>query len=73
MRLRGNDYNVREAGGVFGDLGTLIPFLVGYLTITQLDPVSTSWLPGFKFGRDSRPWSATAIFTRQTKSHNLRL
>ena len=39
MRLWGNDYNVREAAGAFGDLGTLIPFLVGYLTITKLDPV----------------------------------
>ena len=39
MRLWGNDYNVREASGAFGDLGTLIPFLVGYLTITKLDPV----------------------------------
>ena len=25
--------------GAFGDLGTLIPFLVGYLTITGMDPV----------------------------------
>jgi MFS superfamily sulfate permease-like transporter len=39
MRLWGNDYNVREAAGAFGDLGTLIPFLVGYLTITKLEPV----------------------------------
>jgi hypothetical protein len=39
MKLWGNDYNVREAAGAFGDLGTLIPFLVGYLTITKLDPV----------------------------------
>jgi len=39
MRLWGNDYTVREAAGAFGDLGTLIPFLVGYLTITKLDPV----------------------------------
>jgi hypothetical protein len=30
---------VREAAGAFGGLGTLIPFLVGYLTITKLDPV----------------------------------
>ena len=38
MRLGGNDYNLREAAGAFGDLGTLIPFLVGYLTIAKIDP-----------------------------------
>ena len=38
MRLAGNDYNLREAAGAFGDLGTLIPFLVGYLTIAKIDP-----------------------------------
>ena len=39
MRIGGNDYNLREAAGAFGDLGTLIPFLVGYLTIARMDPV----------------------------------
>ena len=39
MRLWGNEYDLREAAGAFGDLGTLIPFLVGYLTISKLDPV----------------------------------
>jgi predicted benzoate:H+ symporter BenE len=39
VRLGGNDYNLREAAGAFGDLGTLIPFLVGYLTIARMDPV----------------------------------
>ena len=39
MRIRGNDYDMREAAGAFGDLGTLIPFLVGYLTIAKMDPV----------------------------------
>jgi hypothetical protein len=38
MRVAGNDYDVREVAGAFGDLGTLIPFLVGYVTITRLDP-----------------------------------
>jgi hypothetical protein len=35
----GNTYNLRELAGAFGDLGTLIPFLVGYITIMKLDPV----------------------------------
>jgi MFS superfamily sulfate permease-like transporter len=35
----GNAYNLRELAGAFGDLGTLIPFLVGYITISKLDPV----------------------------------
>jgi MFS superfamily sulfate permease-like transporter len=39
MRIGGNDYTLRELAGAFGDLGTLIPFLVGYLTITRMDPV----------------------------------
>ncbi len=39
MKIGGNEYNLRELGGAFGDLGTLIPFLVGYITITQMDPV----------------------------------
>ena len=39
MRIGGNDYSLRELAGAFGDLGTLIPFLVGYITITGMDPV----------------------------------
>jgi hypothetical protein len=39
VRLGGNEYNLREFAGAFGDLGTLIPFLVGYITITKMDPV----------------------------------
>jgi len=39
MRLWGNDYNRMEFAGAFGDLGTLIPFVVGYITLNQMDPV----------------------------------
>jgi len=39
VRIGGNDYNLRELAGAFGDLGTLIPFLVGYITISNMDPV----------------------------------
>jgi hypothetical protein len=38
MRLRGNDYSRSELAGAFGDLGTLIPFLVGYITVAHVDP-----------------------------------
>jgi MFS superfamily molybdate transporter len=38
MRLGGNDYTLRELGGAFGDLGTLVPFLAGYIAITGMDP-----------------------------------
>jgi hypothetical protein len=38
MRVAGNEYSVREAAGAFGDLGTLIPFVVGYITINHMDP-----------------------------------
>ena len=39
MRLWGNDYNRMEFAGAFGDLGTLIPFVVGYITLNRMDPV----------------------------------
>jgi MFS superfamily sulfate permease-like transporter len=33
-----NVYDVGELGGAFGDLGTFVPFVVGYLAVTGLDP-----------------------------------
>jgi predicted benzoate:H+ symporter BenE len=39
VRIGGNDYTLQELAGAFGDLGTLIPFLVGYITLTKMDPV----------------------------------
>ena len=39
MRLWGNDYNKMELAGAFGDLGTLIPFIVGYITLNKMDPL----------------------------------
>jgi MFS superfamily sulfate permease-like transporter len=39
MRLWGNDYNRMEFAGSFGDLGTLIPFVVGYITLNKMDPL----------------------------------
>ena len=39
MRLWGNDYNRMEFAGAFGDLGTLIPFIVGYITLNKMDPL----------------------------------
>lgn len=38
MRVGGNEYSLREAAGAFGDLGTLIPFVVGYITVARMDP-----------------------------------
>ena len=37
MRVAGNEFNRSELAGAFGDLGTLIPFVVGYITINRLD------------------------------------
>jgi MFS superfamily sulfate permease-like transporter len=34
----GNVYDLNELGGAFGDLGTFVPFVAGYLAITGLDP-----------------------------------
>jgi predicted benzoate:H+ symporter BenE len=39
MRFWGNDYNKMEFAGAFGDLGTLIPFVMGYITLNHLDPL----------------------------------
>jgi MFS superfamily sulfate permease-like transporter len=39
VRIAGNEYSVREAAGALGDLGTLIPFLAGYITVSGMDPV----------------------------------
>ena len=39
MRLWGNEYNKMEFAGSFGDLGTLIPFAVGYITLNKMDPL----------------------------------
>src|SRR5512137_424485 len=39
MRLWGNDYNKMEFAGAFGDLGTLVPFVVGYITLNKMDPL----------------------------------
>jgi hypothetical protein len=35
----GNLYNTTEFAGEFGDLGTLIPFTVGYIVVNKFDPV----------------------------------
>jgi MFS superfamily sulfate permease-like transporter len=45
MRIGGNDYTLQELAGAFGDLGTLIPFVVGYITVAGMDPVGV--LVGF--------------------------
>jgi len=39
MRLWGNEFNKMEFAGAFGDLGTLIPFVVGYVTLNKMDPL----------------------------------
>ena len=39
MRLWGNEYDKMEFAGAFGDLGTLIPFVVGYITLNKMDPL----------------------------------
>ncbi len=38
MTLGGNRFDRSELAGAFGDLGTLVPFVVGYITIARLEP-----------------------------------
>lgn len=40
-----NRYDLKELSGAFGDLGTLVPFVVAYLAIVKMDP--TGVLLGF--------------------------
>lgn len=37
-RLRGNRFDRMEWTGAFGELGTLIPFVVAYLSMLSLGP-----------------------------------
>ena len=37
--IRGNRFDRLEWAGAFGDLGTLIPFVVAYLAVLKLDPL----------------------------------
>ena len=39
MKSARNRYDLQELAGAFGDLGTLIPFVIGYITINKMDPV----------------------------------
>jgi MFS superfamily sulfate permease-like transporter len=38
MGIAGNRYDLRELNGAFGDLGTLIPFVLGYVSVNRVDP-----------------------------------
>jgi predicted benzoate:H+ symporter BenE len=42
----GNQYNRLEWAGAFGDLGTLIPFIIGYILIMKLDPLGILFMFG---------------------------
>jgi hypothetical protein len=71
LQLRASS-GVQEGGGiltaVYGPSRAFLVRSVSCVVLTQhLGP------RGFKFGRDSSPWSATPYVMRQTKSHNPRL
>ncbi|RPJ53830.1 MAG: sulfate transporter [Acidobacteria bacterium] len=38
MQKGGNAYNLQELAGAFGDLGTLIPFVIGYISLNGMEP-----------------------------------
>lgn len=42
-----NLYNKMEWAGAFGDIGTLIPFVVAYITIVKVDPLGLLFMFGF--------------------------
>lgn len=39
-RVRANKFNLMELAGAFGDLGTLLPYVLVYLTVLKFDPVA---------------------------------
>ena len=41
-----NLYNLMEWAGAFGDIGTLIPFVIGYITIVKVEPVGLLFMFG---------------------------
>src|SRR5512142_3355724 len=41
-----NRYDHVELAGAFGDLGTLIPFVVGYIAVMKLDPLGILFMFG---------------------------
>lgn len=41
-----NVYNATEWAGAFGDVGTLIPFVVAYITIVKVDPLGLLFMFG---------------------------
>jgi predicted benzoate:H+ symporter BenE len=41
-----NRYNKMEWAGAFGDIGTLIPFVVAYITIVKIDPLGLLFMFG---------------------------
>ncbi len=46
-KYKGNKYNLQELAGAFGDLGTLIPFLMGYIILNRMNPVGILTAFGF--------------------------
>jgi len=44
---KGNRYDMTEWAGAFGDLGTLIPFIIGYISIMKMDPLGILLMFGF--------------------------
>ena len=42
-----NKFNRMEWAGAFGDLGTLIPFVIAYITLLEFDPSSILFVLGF--------------------------
>lgn len=42
----GNVYTLSEWTGAFGDLGTLIPFVVAYISVMRLDPLGVLFVFG---------------------------
>ncbi len=40
MKIRGYEFSLRELAGSMGDFGTLLPLVIGYIVVVEMDPAS---------------------------------
>ena len=46
MRIKSFEFNIRELAGSMGNLGTLLPFAIGYIVVCGLDPAGLLIMTG---------------------------
>ena len=49
-----NRYDRMEIAGAFGDLGTLVPFIIAYLAVLKMDPFGVLFATSYPRHRSAR-------------------